>query len=980
MSDFPDLIIAFDEAVEALKVKLSQDPNARIAYNGELIQSIAQDIKDEWSAISNMVQGRKSYKTKAAMDSDLTHPEDTLAQVWNDPVEENNGLYGKLGDAGLGNWQKSSYGDITNAVERVNKTAGVTGFGIVEYADAAQSTKDVTGSLIDGALVAGNTGVISANVNYERTDKIPVTPGMMVTYYGACKTQTGGAFYDENDVYLDGFWADNPDIGLYGLYINKFSMPAPVGAKYFIACNDKRESQTLKIMVATIGAEHIETTSGRSVDDGVKGVTSLEWFDLINLIDEGSVIDGEGINALNGFIAANASYERTDYIEIPFVPFKVKYKGYSRDQMGVATYDENKTFVDSPVYPSRDGLGVVTEMSFTITDERVKYIRACRHKDEENTQTLTLETTKVNHIYDLVRMLRDAMRLEKKDLVALYGKVDNSLVNASNGNFQSSSNYERSNYVPVSPPVEIHYEGFVRDMVGVCAYDENFQFVSALIYPAEELGDATTAITEKTMVIEDERIHYIVACAHKTEVTAKPLALKATSVRLQDEVRELQDDLSKVSLVDLVKNTTITTGRGINTSTGVEYSNENTYCTNFIPVIPGQSITYYGRTISLTGIAGYDASRGYVQAISPGEEVFERTYVIPEGVYYIRATSYSGYEAMALLSSMAPPEPRVNPPIRVVFSQANKFFVESRCHDGSYCRHEFLYVNRPTYGDDGWYSPWVHHNGRAIAQGNFNAIHIIDGTNHPNEDRYVGLMHGCETFKWVQFFIDGVEFDPTTATGVIEGDVFRWQFLSTINAADKAGSVAEGSEYTVPLMPLEPRTEHYMDCTIEGGNVIKRYNRLKMLDDNIQFKDLYMAMQQTNQPVIGGKLLLNDKDSLRNHFPNAPEIPEALYPSSIVMSGSKFGDGNQFASKVTAMTVEGGYDGYSYVMTTWQENLDKTQRHKNHVRAWCERTTSNKFYFQPVLTTTQGNADTFNTGDFIESESVTTIAVNKVSA
>ncbi len=106
MSSFPDLLTAFEEAVEALKVKLSQDPSKGTTYNGEAIQSIAKDIEDKWAAIRAMVQGRSSYETKAALDAAGAPPADKpLAEVWNDPTLNNNGLYGYSG----GVWVKSPY-------------------------------------------------------------------------------------------------------------------------------------------------------------------------------------------------------------------------------------------------------------------------------------------------------------------------------------------------------------------------------------------------------------------------------------------------------------------------------------------------------------------------------------------------------------------------------------------------------------------------------------------------------------------------------------------------------------------------------------------------------------------------------------------------------------------------------------------------------------------------------------------------------
>lgn len=124
MSSFPDLLTSFEEVLEALKVKLSQDPSKGTTYNGEAIQSIAKDIEDRWAVIMSMVQGRQTFGTKAAMNADLNHPEDTVAEVWNDPVPANNGLYGKLGESGSGSWLQASFDTANTAMQmaKVNES------------------------------------------------------------------------------------------------------------------------------------------------------------------------------------------------------------------------------------------------------------------------------------------------------------------------------------------------------------------------------------------------------------------------------------------------------------------------------------------------------------------------------------------------------------------------------------------------------------------------------------------------------------------------------------------------------------------------------------------------------------------------------------------------------------------------------------------------------------------------------------------
>ena len=129
MSSFPDLLTSFDEIVQALKVKLSQDASKSTTYNGELIQSIAKDIEDRWAPISAMVQGRASFETKADLLASGAPPaEQLLAEVWLDPTPELNGLYGWAD----GVWTKSSFGNPINEIFPSDTSQPVTGFAVHE--------------------------------------------------------------------------------------------------------------------------------------------------------------------------------------------------------------------------------------------------------------------------------------------------------------------------------------------------------------------------------------------------------------------------------------------------------------------------------------------------------------------------------------------------------------------------------------------------------------------------------------------------------------------------------------------------------------------------------------------------------------------------------------------------------------------------------------------------------------------------------
>ncbi|HHF3031874.1 TPA: hypothetical protein ACPJ1C_001040 [Vibrio diabolicus] len=115
MSNFPDLLNSFDGAVEALKVKLSQDPSSSTTYNGEHIQSIAKDIADRWTPISAMMIGRRAVSSVSALPGtpykDADGNDILLMEVYADADSGKNGLWGW--DTTNSNWFLCDYDRFT---------------------------------------------------------------------------------------------------------------------------------------------------------------------------------------------------------------------------------------------------------------------------------------------------------------------------------------------------------------------------------------------------------------------------------------------------------------------------------------------------------------------------------------------------------------------------------------------------------------------------------------------------------------------------------------------------------------------------------------------------------------------------------------------------------------------------------------------------------------------------------------------------
>lgn len=113
MTTIFDDIRQLTDDIDRLNQIIEGEENQTVSMaSGKIKPTISKAIFDQFEAIKASVQGRIAFQSKVEMDSDLNYSENTLAQVWNDVVQENNGLYGKLGAEGTGSWEKSPYDDV----------------------------------------------------------------------------------------------------------------------------------------------------------------------------------------------------------------------------------------------------------------------------------------------------------------------------------------------------------------------------------------------------------------------------------------------------------------------------------------------------------------------------------------------------------------------------------------------------------------------------------------------------------------------------------------------------------------------------------------------------------------------------------------------------------------------------------------------------------------------------------------------------
>lgn len=175
------------QLIEWLNVIVLGGENDGFWHNGVFKPSNEKSIADRFGALQAMVNGRVAYETKAQLEAAGSPPADKpLAEVWNDPLESNNGLYGWNGVA----WEKSPYdkyetvlgvvGSLSDSVDgriadmKVN--AGVI-FAITDaLGNAALTVKDdgsvaiesaTVNTLLQRAIELGNSGIMESGGSNE---------------------------------------------------------------------------------------------------------------------------------------------------------------------------------------------------------------------------------------------------------------------------------------------------------------------------------------------------------------------------------------------------------------------------------------------------------------------------------------------------------------------------------------------------------------------------------------------------------------------------------------------------------------------------------------------------------------------------------------------------------------------------------------------------------------------------------------------
>ncbi|WP_323957480.1 hypothetical protein [Aeromonas caviae] len=700
-------------------------------------------------------------------------------------------------------------------------------------------------------------------------------------------------------------------------------------------------------------------------DSGKRTIASSEIFKPYQLDKTGPITDNEFVNGVDGTTATHLNYKRTGFIAIEGAGV-IMYTGTAISQTGIAFYDQNKVFI-SGVQASKTGLYVVPT--------NAKYVRACTRKDYNTTLSITMDQMSSEYVFDAGEAISSQINSVKSATVDIIPVSTLSLgyIDSTNGKYVDHELYSSTDYIFVSDHTLITYSGRTIDNVAAIAlYDANKVFLQSL---GVNSGDVLNAM----YTVSNPSVKYIRVCC--SNLAINPFSAKTLKYNLQGSLDSITKDVEvlKYSLLDVIPIYGVADGYIGGDGRLVDSTLYSV--TPFIPVSDKTLLLYTGRVGSdlVVAIALYDANQVLLETFSPpvGNAVDYLVTLNNANAAYVRASS-----SKSSPTPFAVKTHKVNLPelligsgttatdeIVVRFISPTLFEVDQQVATGEYLTHQFQYIENNLYATKGWYSPWVSHKGVAIAQGNFNFIHMV---NAANEGKYVGVGHGCEVFLWAQFFVDGKQFDPTTATSTISGSRFSFQFLSEIYVADASKDPA--GEFTQPATPLQVSTLHYMDCSITKSGV-ERYNKLIIKRSGMSFAHLYGAMQQTNQPAINGTLTFNGPEPFRAYFPTDPAVAVPLPPSTTTV----LGDGP--LALVNKVKAEGSSGGYHYTIETEMQNMDNSKMSNIGMRSWVSRSTSNKFYFMPDVTTftaaVLGKAATvFNAGDKIEVISKTVYGVS----
>lgn len=305
------------------------------------------------------------------------------------------------------------------------------------------------------------------------------------------------------------------------------------------------------------------------------------------------------------------------------------------------------------------------------------------------------------------------------------------------------------------------------------------------------------------------------------------------------------------------------------------------------------------------------------------------------------------------------------PSVEMTIIDVNNFSLLIRHDNGKEAVHTWAKNNKAPQYDTAWRAVDIFVKGVAIAQGQFNWIHII---NKPNEGQHVGTGHGCETMLRTKFYIDGKEVVLANNVGkTITGNLFHFDIETVMYAADSAETTANwNGANVVPQLPLIESTKHYMIGGIGRNSKTFCLNKLAILRNDTSFGRCYCAMHHAYRTVFDRHEIVNIENSMVDIQTLAPISPSIVNITGIDSQGRVY-DVDGFRGELAREMISYS-DRFGYVLKTRARALKEENNLKMNIQI---EPSTGKCYFHPVVNTSVASLrsipiDVFNRGDVLE--------------
>ncbi|MBB31916.1 MAG: hypothetical protein CMK63_07110 [Pseudoalteromonadaceae bacterium] len=473
MASFFSLVTELETLLGQLNIILAGAEDETVEVNGVTKDSISKAIRDKFSAIQAMVQGRLSFENKAALDAFGAPANSELAEVWDDSLELNNGLYGYKGGA----WVKSPYDRLTNVSKELTQSSSALDhiFGL---------TRNKAENAIQGQAVKYADGTQFSASGWECTDYIPVSNSSYIVrdaliLIGQNTSVASIAFYDASYNYL-GYY-NNQTTSEVVLISEHFP-----SAAYIRACNVIGNDFTLTV------EQDIESKNVKGLDDLLDTVSrtisknEAEAFDDTNNQRKYLNLQGELVTAQNWIVS--------DFIAVK-VDDAFTYSGQSSSIVSsVAGFDDGLNFVEVLLTNTLAG----EEHSLKVTNPAIKFVRASASFIQPHSFKRVTTFVDKNQISGISNELEKINKyLLSKPNHDFSDDLMNGYISKSGEFVEIANNWGATDFIPCSNGDIFTYTGGSSSItLNMALYDENKDFIKGLPAAQSDYENLTVRVDE----------------------------------------------------------------------------------------------------------------------------------------------------------------------------------------------------------------------------------------------------------------------------------------------------------------------------------------------------------------------------------------------------------------------------------------------------------------------------------------------------